>query len=229
MPEFARSRHQLVWQVLESLNAALLSSTRCYFGGGIRIVLELEEFRESIDVVFLCADREGYRELRGMVTQRSFGELFSGGYELLREIRSDMYGIRTFLLVDEQPLKFEIISEGRIPLTGIETELFPVEVLDHSSCFAEKLLGNTDRGRDDSTKSRDLIDLAFMAASWSEDDQIAGMAIADSIYGRAVIRELDATLERIGDSAHRKKCIRALAVSDTRKLSRGLRALRKLL
>ena len=30
---------------------------------GIRIVLELEEFRESIDVDFLCSDREGYREL----------------------------------------------------------------------------------------------------------------------------------------------------------------------
>lgn len=228
MPDFNRPRHQLVWQVLESLNQTFLSTVQCYFGGGTRIVLELDEFRESIDVDFLCSDRAGYRELRGTVTQKSFGDVFSGEYELMREIRSDMYGIRTFLLVDGQPLKFEIISEGRIPLTGIRMAAFPVEVLDHASCVAEKVLANADRGRDESTRSRDLIDLAFMAASWSNDDLIAGMAAADTIYGDAVNRELDATLDRIEDSAYRQKCIRDLAVSDTRRLGRGLRALRNL-
>lgn len=229
MREFERPQHQLVWQVLKSLNASFLSSTKCYFGGGTRIVLELDEFRESVDVDFLCSDRSGYRELRGMVTQQSFGEVFSGDYELMREIRSDMYGIRTFLLVDEQPLKFEIVSEGRIPLTGIRTAEFPVDVLDRATCIAEKFLANTDRGRDESVRSRDLIDLAFMAATWSNDDLVAGFATADSIYGAAVNRDLDATLERIEDSAYRQKCVRELAVSDTRKLGRGLRALRTLL
>jgi hypothetical protein len=229
MREFARPRHQLVWRVLESLDESLLSATKCYFGGGTRIVMELDEYRESIDVDFLCSDRAGYRELRGMMTQQSFGDLFSGDYQLMREIRSDMYGIRTFLLVDEQPLKFEIISEGRIPLTGDRTASFPVEVLDHTSAFAEKLLANTDRGRDASTRSRDLIDLAFMAASWSHNDFLAGMTAADSIYGMAVNRELEVALERIEDSAYRRNCVSDLAVSDTRKLGRGIRALRKLL
>jgi len=34
MREFTRHRHRLVWQILESLNPALLASTRCFFGGG---------------------------------------------------------------------------------------------------------------------------------------------------------------------------------------------------
>ncbi len=228
MPDFDRPRHQLVWQVLESLNESLLSSVQCYFGGGTRIVLELGEFRESVDVDFLCSDRVGYRELRSMVTQNTFGDVFSDPYELMRDIRSDRYGIRTFLLVDGQPLKFEIISEGRIPLTGTRMAAFPVDVLDHASCIAEKVLANADRGRDESTRSRDLIDLAFMAASWSNDDLIAGIAVADTIYGDAVHRELGATLDRFEDSAYRKKCIRELAVSDTRRLRRGLRTLRDL-
>ena len=99
-----------------------------------------------------------------MITQSSFGDLFHKDIELVREIRADMYGIRTFLLVDDQPLKFEIISEGRIDLGGVATEPFPVRLLDRSSCFAEKLLANADRGRDESTRSRDIIDLAFMSA-----------------------------------------------------------------
>ena len=61
--------------------------------------------------------------------------------------------------------KFEIISEGRISLAGETIEPFPVEVLDRTSCIAEKLLAHADRGRDESTHARDLIDLAFMAVS----------------------------------------------------------------
>ena len=51
--------------------------------------------------------------------------------------------------------KFEIISEGRISLAGETIEPFPVEVLDRTSCIAEKLLARADRGRDESTHARD--------------------------------------------------------------------------
>ena len=52
---FHRPWRRLVWQVLESLNSDLLSSAKCYFGGGTRIALALGEFRESVDVGFLCS------------------------------------------------------------------------------------------------------------------------------------------------------------------------------
>ena len=91
---FRRPWHRLVARVLASLNRPLLASAKCYFGGGTRIVMELDEFRESVDIDFLCSDRAGYRLLRNAVTERSLGEIFIGDYELIREVRRDMYGIR---------------------------------------------------------------------------------------------------------------------------------------
>jgi len=228
MREFTRHRHRLVWQILDSLNPALLASTRCFFGGGTRIVLELDEYRESLDVDFLCSDRAGYRTLRSMITQRSFGDLFRRDVELMREIRADMYGIRTYLSVEGEALKFEIIAEGRIELCGLDAAPFPVPPLDRTSCFAEKLLANTDRGRDDSTRSRDLIDLAFMSAAWSREDLRLGFEKAIEAYGDAVHRELAATLTRFEDKGHRQRCVADLSVSDPRKLTRGLKTLRAL-
>ena len=227
-PNFRRPWHRLVWQVLESLNGDLLARARCWFGGGTRVAMELGEFRESGDVDFLCEDREGYRILRSTVTQSSLGHLASRALDLMRDVRADMYGIRTFLRVDGQPVKFEIIFEGRIPLTGEARSPFPVEVLARPSCFAEKLLANADRGRDASANARDLIDLAFMAAHWPEEDLRTGMATAQSAYGDAVWRELEAVLSSLDDAQYRQRCLDALSVSDTGAFSEGLQALRQL-
>ena len=45
-------------------------------------MLELGEYRESVDIGLLCADRVGYRAIRSEVTQNSFGQLFKGEYKL---------------------------------------------------------------------------------------------------------------------------------------------------
>ena len=225
---FSRPWHRLVWKVLESLNGDLLARAKCWFGGGTRVAMELGEFRESVDVDFLCESRAGYRILRSAVTGSSLGDLVSRPVELMRDVRADMYGIRTFLRVDGQPVKFEVIFEGRIPLTGESRSPFPVEVLARPSCFAEKLLANADRGRDASANARDLIDLAFMAAHWPEEDLRTGMATAQSAYGDAVRRELDAVLSSLDDAQYRQRCLDALSVSDTGAFSEGLRALRQL-
>ena len=227
-PNFTRPWHRLVWQVLVSLNGDLLARAGCWFGGGTRVAMELDEFRESVDVDFLCESREGYRLLRGTVTRSSLGEIFTRTFDLMRDVRADMYGIRTFLRVDGQPVKFEVIFEGRIPLAGETRSPFPVEVLGRPSCFAEKLLANADRGRDPSANARDVIDLAFMAANWSEDDQLIGMATAQSAYGNVVRRELDAVVSSLNDADYRRRCLNALSVSDTGTLGRGLRALKRL-
>ena len=103
-----------------------------------------------------------------------------------------------------------------------------MEILARSSCFAEKLLANADRGGDRSTNARDLIDLAFMAAHWPEEDLRTGMATAQSVYGDAVQREMDAALSRLNDADYRQRCLTALSVSDTGALGEGLRTLRRL-
>ena len=68
---FRRPWHRRVQRVIESLNSGLLSSAKCYFGGGTRIAMALGEFRESVDIDFLCSDRDGYRTLRSTVTELS--------------------------------------------------------------------------------------------------------------------------------------------------------------
>lgn len=83
---FQRPWHRLVWSVLESLNRGLLASTRCYFGGGTRIALEEGEYRESVDVDFLCSDRDGYRTLRNTIGHDSLDDIFSGDCVLLRSL-----------------------------------------------------------------------------------------------------------------------------------------------
>jgi hypothetical protein len=223
---FRRPWHRLVARVLASLNRPLLASAKCYFGGGTRIVMELDEFRESVDIDFICSDRAGYRLLRNAVTRRSLGEILAGDYELVRDVRADMYGIRTFLRVDGDPVKFEIISEGRISLTGAAVHLFPVDALDHPSCIAEKLLAHADRGQDGSTNARDLVDLAFISARWPRESWGPAMKAAESAYGDVIARELDVGLTRFADPSRRRRCVEALGIADPRTLARGLRVLK---
>ena len=132
-----------------------------------------------------------------------------------------MYGIRTFLRVDGEPVKFEIIFEGRLSLTGAAPGLFPVDALDQASCIAEKLLAHADRGLDDSTHARDLVDLAFMAACWPSESWPPALKAAEAAYGAVVVRELDAGLSRFGDRIRRRRCVDALGITDKRTLARG--------
>ena len=226
MPEFVRPHHRLIFKVLSELNTDFLSTCQCYFGGGTRIVLELNEYRESVDVDLLCADPAGYRQLRQTITQSSLGEICSNKLKLLREVRADMYGIRTYFEVDSRPVKFELIREGRINLTSTRIEQSPVPVLSPISCFAEKLLANADRGADKRFLSRDLIDLAFMSFHWFDEVFEAGFEQAKESYGDTVKRELNTALSLFEDKAYKKSCCTDLGRDDTKTLEKGLRKLR---
>jgi len=170
----------------------------------------------------LGSGENGYRELRNHVSNRSLGGIFSEPPTLLRDIRADMYGIRTFVEVDGEPVKFEIIREARINLTGAQVADLPVACLNHSSAVAEKFLANTDRGLDKSTRSRDLVDLAFMAASWSKDDVSQGLEMAETAYGDVVLELLKSALKLFGDGSYRKQCVTELEIGQKQKLEMGL-------
>lgn len=62
---FKRPHHQNIVRFLEKLDADLLEQAGCYFGGGTAIVLSANEYRESVDIDFLCASADGYRQIRG--------------------------------------------------------------------------------------------------------------------------------------------------------------------
>lgn len=224
MSEPTRPRHRTVLAALKTLDAAFLARAKCFFGGGPRIVLALREYRESADMDFLCASREGYRALRSTVGESSLGRIASGSVKLAREVVADRYGIRTFLEVAGEKLKLEIILEARIGLLGGAADGLPVPALDATSCCAEKFLANADRWGDESALGRDVIDLAFMAARWGREPLHAGLATATEAYGKVVAGDARRAATKMLERADwRRRCVAVLSLTDTRTLLSGLR------
>lgn len=92
--------------------------------------------------------------------------MFSADVGFLREPRADQYGVRAVLSVNDQPIKFEIVREGRVAVEGAQVVDMPVPCLSRNDLYTEKLLANADRWADKSTMSRDIIDLAMMIGRW---------------------------------------------------------------
>ena len=70
---FERPHHQRIEQALRAMDAKLLLKHGCLFGGGTAIALAYGEHRESVDMDFICASVEGYREIRGLVNGAGMG------------------------------------------------------------------------------------------------------------------------------------------------------------
>jgi hypothetical protein len=220
---YLRARHNSVNKLLTRLNSGFLGDAKCYFGGGTRIVLELNEYRESADIDFLCSDREGYRALRSTIRPDSLGEIASAPFKFLREIRTDQYGLRTVIEIDRELIKFEIVNEARIDLSGLLIERLHVPCLDRVCCFAEKLLANDDRGLDESVASRDVIDIAFMIEAWGMRAFIDGADKACDAYSKGAEASLRASaLKLLENKTYFKKCVTAHAISDVKTLVSGL-------
>jgi len=222
-PAYKRARHNAVGKLLASLNADFLGEAKCFFGGGTRIVLELNEYRESADVDFLCSDRAGYRALRAAIKPDSLGELACAPLQLLREIRADQYGLRTIIQIDQEPIKLEFINEARIDLAATFIKPIPVPCLNRATCFAEKILANDDRGMDESVASRDVIDITFMIEAWSMAAFVQGLQIARGAYGEGVDGALVKAAQKLLDQKNYfKKCLTALAINEGTTLKSGL-------
>lgn len=224
--EFRRPHHRAIAQALRAFDAEFLLGAGCFFGGGTRLAMALGEYRESRDIDFLCSRRSGVRALRETVSSDSLRGVLRKPLELAREVRTDRDGIRTFLLVGGTRLKFEILFESRLDLAGAVDQDLGVPVLAPEHAVAEKLLANADRGLDESTLARDLIDLAFAAAWLGRQTFDAGLALAEDAYGTAARRYLAASLDAFKNRSRAAQCIKSLAIDDTVTLRKGLRALR---
>jgi hypothetical protein len=162
--------------------------------------------QESLDIDFLCASQEGYRELRNTINNASLGAIFSRPVDLVRDVRADRYGIRTFLRVDDVPVKFEIVSEGRIKIQGEVDPKTGVPTLSRLDMYAEKLLANADRYRDKSVASRDIIDLAMMVGHWGEVPLPAWDKVRQA-YGASADRAYQGAVEMMSDRAYLAQCL----------------------
>jgi hypothetical protein len=187
--------------------------------------MELDEYRESLDIDLLCADKDGYRTIRSQVGEQALGPILTTPLPLAREVRADRYGIRTFLEVAGEKIKFEIVAEARISLSAVHVPGLPVLCLDRGTCFSEKLLANADRWSDKSVLSRDIIDLAFMASHWGTIPAEAVTA-SENAYGSCIRKSLLNAISLIrSDAPYLDRCVTTMGISDTERLHAGLSVL----
>lgn len=176
---------------------------QCFFGGGTAIALRYGEFRESVDIDFLISDIGLYGKVRNDIRDHhDLSPLLLPGktLELIRDLRTDQYGIRTVIGIGEAKIKLEIISEGRISFDLPEPKEFidGIPSLTRLDSITSKLLVNSDRYADDSVYSRDLIDLAMMKPTKKELHlamEKAKKAYGDSIQ-RDLVRSIDYLFQR---------------------------------
>lgn len=213
---FERPHHNRILKALHFFNADLLERTSACFAGGTAIVLLCNEYRESVDIDFICSDLAGYQHLRQSITDRTLGNLVTAPVDLIN-LSADADGIRCFLMIDGVPIKFEILHEDRIQIEKAAENPFPVPLLSMQDMYAEKLLANTDRGLDTSTLSRDMIDLAMMMMKWG-DIPLAALAKAGSAraYGMAIHRHFLGALKLMEqrDQAHLIKSLDSMQMDD---------------
>ena len=105
MATFQVQHHQIIESALKNFNADFLAANHILFGGGTRIALEIDEYRESVDIDFLCPTRESYRAVRQQVTNTSLGALVLNEFNYAREIRADRDAVRTWIQVQDTKIK----------------------------------------------------------------------------------------------------------------------------
>ena len=232
---FERPHHQRIDRVLAALDGDLLRDANCLFGGGTAMALRFGEYRESVDMDFLVSDLDSYRRLRQLLTGEAgfAGLLRPDGerFRLAREVRADQYGIRTAVLVDDLPIKFEIVLEGRIEIEAAsgKDQVCGVSTLTPLDMATSKLLANADRWSDDSVFSRDVIDLAMMNPSLPLLRK--ALLKAQGAYGDAIARDLERAIERLQNRPDwLVRCMQVMAMSLPKAvLWSKIRALRRVL
>lgn len=232
---FERVHHQLIGQILYALDGPMLREANCLFGGGTAIALRYGEYRESVDIDFLVSDVLSYRGLRQKLTGpagiKAITRDAAAPLNQVREMRADQYGIRTMLVIADQPVKFEIVLEGRIELEkpGANDEVCGVATLTPLDMLTSKLLANSDRWNDDGVFSRDVIDLAMMAPGLPMLRK--AVAKAEQAYGESICRDLDKAVGRL-QTRHdwMDRCIEAMSMTIPKAvLWKRARALRRVL
>lgn len=214
---YQRSHHQLIANILYSLNADLLFKNKCYFAGGTAIALIHGEYRESVDIDFMVSDREGYRNIRNLLQDEwDLSPLCKPGINLplAKRIRKDQYGIRTAITTPDNMIKFEIVSEGRIAfeLPTTVNQICNITCLTTIDQAASKILANSDRWRDDIYYSRDVIDLAMLQLM--QQQWLAAQKKVLAAYGTSAIRDLHQAIEQLLErQGWLEQCMAAMAIS----------------
>ena len=200
MKAFGKPEHRIIAEALGLMDRDFLTATQCWFGGGTAIVMKLGEYRRSLDLDFLCADAGGYRELRTRASELGVRAFFPGPAEAIRDFQIDQYGLRTVVRLKGQPIRFEVVREGRIDLRGHFDEDLGVPTLVPADMFAEKLLANADRCQDRAVAYRDAFDLGMLVKAYGEIPTEA-LDKVQTAYGLDIERKVAWVVSKLRDKA----------------------------
>lgn len=185
MTKYQVQRHQIIESALTNFNADFFCTHQIAFGGGTRIALELDEYRESTDIDFFCPNPQAYRAVRETITNLQLNDLVKTEFTYLREIRADRYAVRTVIQQSGENIKLEFINFTGYQLSiDYDKTKFPMPFLDRTSCFYTKLLANCDRKFTEPYK--DIFDLLAMYKAWGNIPHDS-IVLAEQIYGEKTV------------------------------------------
>lgn len=209
---YKRKHHQVIEKLLTCFDREYLSDNNIFFGGGTRIALELDEYRESVDVDFLCMNTPSYRAVRTQATNVSLGKLLLNKLNFVREIRMDRYAVRAFVEIDDVVVKLEFVALDDYQLTKSNGKLFQLPYINKQSCFLTKLLAHSDRQY--APDKKDLFDLLMMFQAWGLPTE-ATWQECDRHYGKAPKQDLLNALQLLNTKPEQFiKAGKALAVDE---------------
>jgi len=214
MKAFGKPEHRIIAEALGLMDRDFLTATECWFGGGTAIVMKLGEYRRSLDLDFLCADAGGYRELRTRASELGVRAFFPEPVEAIRDFQIDQYGLRTVVRLKGQPIRFEVVREGRIDLRGHFDEDLRIPALVAADMFAEKLLANADRCQDRATAYRDAFDLGMLVKAYG---RIPAEALdkAQTAYGPDIERKVAWVVGKLRDKSELRDAAEILEMDVT--------------
>ncbi len=210
---FNRPHHRRISNLLNKVNVNLFSEVGCYFGGGTAICLLLGEYRESVDIDFLCS-KESFNKMR-QIAYAGVQSYFNDPIKIFRDPHIDQYGVRFFVDLQDgnPPIKMEIVHEGFLPtLKADELDILGVKTLHRDDLMACKIMSTSDRGLDKVTKSRDLIDLLMLSQSYGGIPERV-ISKVETNYGTFSSRLIQAK-KLLENLEYRNLCFKDLDVSE---------------
>lgn len=199
-------------KVLQLFDSQVLLDSECFLGGGTALALRINEYRNTVDIDFVCSSREGYKKLRNIVGNDNLGSLLPENIEHLRSIRKDANKIVAYIKFDGMPIKIEILREVSVEAKGGCDDDLKVPTLSKEVLYTQKILANADRGLDSQSASRDIIDLAMMIKHWGPIPKESwDMAIDE--YGDSALKGFHNAVALTFNKKHIKECFRELDVT----------------
>jgi hypothetical protein len=197
---YYRPHHKTIKKILEHFNIDYLTENNILFGGGTRIALELDEYRKSVDIDFLCMNTPSYKAVRTQACNVSLGNILSDDLTFAREIRCERSAVRTFVNHDDINVKLEFVAFDDYQLTPQLDSPFSVPCIDHDSCYITKLLAHSDRKH--CPERKDFFDLLMMFKCWGMPGENVWHE-CERHYGESPLIDLIGSL-RGADDAHEK-------------------------